>query len=115
MRYAAAPVGLVLVGVAVALLAGGTTAGVAVAMALIGSAAVIAVALAFLAVGRAEDRDRAAGPPPATQDAAGAPEPAAAPKPATEPEPPAARAAEHPRTLGLGPERRYRRPPRRPG
>jgi len=94
MRSAAAPGGLALVGAAVALLAGGSTAGVAVAMALIGCAAVVAVALVFLAVGRAEDRDRAQASPA--------------------PEDPPPRAPEHPRTLGLGPDRRPQRPPRRP-
>ena len=96
---AALPVALLVAGILVVLLAGDSTAGVAVAMTLIGCAAVVAVALAFLAVGRAEDRDRAQ----------------AAAAPAAEPEPPPApQEAEHPRTLGLGPERRYKRPPRRP-
>ena len=98
---AAVPVALLVAGILVLLLAGDSTAGVAAAMTLIGSAAVVAVALAFLAVGRAEDRDRAEHP--------------AGPAPEPEPEEPEAPEAEHhPRTLGLGPERRYKRPPRRP-
>jgi hypothetical protein len=70
-----------------------------VAIALIGCAAVGAVSLAFFAIGEAEDRDRAKASgrrPPEPEE----------PPPAEDP---------HPRTLGLGPERRHGRPPRRPG
>jgi outer membrane biosynthesis protein TonB len=107
IAQAALPVALLVAGILVAVLAGDSTAGVAAAMALIGSAAVVAVALAFLAVGRAEDRDRAQEP----AASAAPPEPKRPPAPERPPVPPE---AEHPRTLGLGPERRYKRPPRRP-
>jgi hypothetical protein len=84
---------------------GASTTTMALGIALIGCAAVGAVSLAFLAVGQAEDRERA--------EAAAAREPKRDPKPAQAPRP-----AEDPhprRTLGLGPDRRRQRPPRRPG
>ena len=102
-RIGIALVALAAVGAIVALAAGDSTVATAVAIVLIGSAAVGAVSLAFLAVGRAEDRDRAeaaaraAEREPGTESANGAP-----------PKDP------HPRTLGLGPDRRRPRPPRRP-
>ena len=82
---------------------GESTTAMALGIALIGCAAVGGVSLAFLAVGQAEDRERA--------EAAEAREPKRDPKPAPRPsEDP------HPRrTLGLGPDRRRQRPPRRPG
>ena len=58
MKQAAAPAGLALAGAVVLLVWGGTTAGIAVAMSLIGVACVIAVSLVFLAIGRAEDKER---------------------------------------------------------
>ena len=58
MKQAAAPAGLALAGVVVLLVWGGTTAGIAVAIVLIGVACVIAVSLVFLAIGRAEDKER---------------------------------------------------------
>jgi len=79
---------------------GGSTTATALGIALIGCAAVGAVSLAFLAVGEAEDRERA------ETAAAREPKPAAPPGPPEDP---------HPRTLGLGPDRRHRPPPRRPG
>ena len=60
LRQAAAPVGLILVGVVVLLLTHSSTAGIAAATMLIGTACVIAVSLVFLAVGRSEDAERAA-------------------------------------------------------
>ena len=87
-----------LVGAVVAVVAGDSTAGTAVSIALIGCAAVGAVSLAFLAVGRAEDRER---------------EEAAA-RPQAQPGSPAPEDPHPPRTLGLGPDRQSRRPPRRP-
>ena len=94
-RWAILLIVLAAVGAIVALAAGDSTVATALAIALIGCAAVGAVSLAFFAIGEAEDREREASRPP---------EP--------EPEPPPA--DPHPRTLGLGPERRARRPPRRP-
>jgi uncharacterized membrane protein YuzA (DUF378 family) len=58
MRPAAIPAVLVIAGVVVAVLAGGSTAGTAVAVTLVGIAAVVAVSLVFYAVGRSEDRER---------------------------------------------------------
>jgi hypothetical protein len=100
-RIGIALVALAAVGAVVALVSGDSTAATAVAIVLIGSAAVGAVSLAFLAVGRAEDRDRAE---------------AAARAAEREPGPEATNGSEepHPRTLGLGPGRRRPRPPRRP-
>jgi hypothetical protein len=63
LRQAVAPVGLILVGVVVLLVTHASTAGTAAGMMLIGSACVIAVSLVFLAIGRAEDADRAASLP----------------------------------------------------
>jgi NhaP-type Na+/H+ or K+/H+ antiporter len=94
---------LAAIGAVVAVVAGDSTAANVVSIVLIGSAAVGAVSLAFLAIGRAEDRDRqeaeqrAAEREPGGQSENGKP-----------PEDP------HPRTLGLGPDRRRPRPPRRP-
>ena len=102
-RSVAALVALAAVGAVVALAAGDSTAATAVAIALIGFAAVGAVSLAFLAIGRAEDRDR---------------EEAAARREGREPGPESGNGTPpeepHPRTLGLGPDRRRPRPPRRP-
>ena len=80
---------------------GESTTAMALGIALIGCAAVGAVSLAFYAVGQAEDRERA--------EAAKAPgpDPGPAKRPPEDPHPP--------RTLGLGPDRRRQRPPRRPG
>jgi hypothetical protein len=67
LRQAAGPVGLTLAGIAVLLITHASTAGTAAGMMLIGTACVIAVSLVFLAVGRAEDAERAASrpaPPP---------------------------------------------------
>jgi len=94
---------LAAIGAVVAVVAGDSTAANVVSIVLIGSAAVGAVSLAFLAIGRAEDRDRqeaeqrAAEREPGGQSENGKP-----------PEDP------HPRTLGLGPDRRRPKPPRRP-
>jgi hypothetical protein len=76
----------------VAFAASDSTVATAIAIVLIGCAAVGAVSLAFYAIGEAEDRERATSEAPRE-------------------EPPA---DPHPRTLGLGPERRSQRPPRRP-
>src|SRR3954447_11815816 len=70
---------LVLVLAGAALLVVGGTAATAVAMSLLGFAAVIWVSLAFFAVGRSEDRDRAARTAPAVPDPE--PEPERAPHP----------------------------------
>jgi hypothetical protein len=64
LRQAAAPVGLILVGVVVLLLTHSSTVGIAAATMLIGTACVVAVSLVFLAVGRSEDAERAASAPP---------------------------------------------------
>jgi uncharacterized membrane protein len=80
------------VGSVVAFAAGDSTVATAIAIVLIGCAAVGAVSLAFYAIGEAEDRERAESE--AERD-----------EPPPDP---------HPRTLGLGPERRSQRPPRRP-
>jgi hypothetical protein len=63
LRQAAAPVGLILVGVAVLLLTHSSTVGIAAATMLIGTACVVAVSLVFLAVGRSEDAERASRQP----------------------------------------------------
>ncbi len=97
-RLGAALVVVAAVGATVAFAAGDSTVATVVAIVLIGSAGVGAVSLAFLAVGRAEDRERA--------EAAAARPPEAGSGPPEDP---------HPRTLGLGPDRRHSRPPRRPG
>ena len=95
LRQAAIPVGLLIVGIVVLVVGGGSTGTQAAAFALIGIACVVAVSLTFLAIGRSEDEARAA------EEAARRP---------PEPEPPPS-----------GPEheeaRRRRRPlpPRRPG
>lgn len=91
-RWAILLIAVAAVGSVVAFAAGDSTVAVALAIVLIGCAAVGAVSLAFFAIGEAEDRERAAAEPP--------------PPP---PEPP-----HPPRTLGLGGDRRARRPPRRP-
>jgi hypothetical protein len=64
LRQAAAPVGLIIVGVVVLLLTHSSTAGIAAATMLIGTGCVVAVSLVFLAVGRSEDAERAARQPP---------------------------------------------------
>ena len=91
-RWAVLLIVVAAIGAVVALVAGDSTVATAVAIALIGCAAVGAVSLAFFAIGEAEDRER--------EESAPRPEP-----PEEDP---------HPRTLGLGPERRAQRPPRRP-
>ena len=96
-RWALVLIGLAAIGSVVAFAASDSTVATAVAIVLIGLAAVGAVSLAFYAIGEAEDREREA------EDAARAPKPD--PGPPKDP---------HPRTLGLGPERRAQRPPRRP-
>jgi hypothetical protein len=58
MRQAAIPAALLVVGIVVLIAGGGSTATQAAAFALIGVACVVAVSLTFLAVGRAEDRER---------------------------------------------------------
>ena len=99
----AALIALAAVGGILALAAGDSTALTAIAIALIGLAAVGAVSMMFWAIGRAEDRDREEaaarreGRDPGPESGNG--------KPPEEP---------HPRTLGLGPDRRRPRPPRRP-
>jgi hypothetical protein len=95
LRQAAAPVGLVVAGVVLLIAGGDSVAAQAAAFALIGVACVVAVSLTFLAVGRAEDAERAAS---------------AAPPP--EPEPPelAPGHGERPAV-----KRRRPLPPRRPG
>ena len=102
-RWVAALVVLAAVGAIIAFAAGDSTAANAVAIVLIGCAAVGAVSLAFLAIGQAEDRDRAEADARRAERERG-PE-AANGKPPEDP---------HPRSLGLGPERRRPRPPRRP-
>lgn len=98
LRQAAIPVGLLIVGIVVLVVGGGSTGTQAAAFALIGIACVVAVSLTFLAIGRSEDEARAA------EEAARRP---------PEPEPP--------QSGPPGPEheeaRRRRRPlpPRRPG
>jgi hypothetical protein len=79
-RLAAVPVALALTGAVVVVLWSGSTAMIAAAVVLMGSAAVIALSLVFLAIGRSEDRDRAA------EEAARRPR---APEPEPEPEHPA--------------------------
>jgi hypothetical protein len=69
LRQAAAPVGLLVIGIVVLIAGGGSTATEAVAFALVGIACVVALSLVFLAVGRSEDEERAAAaaalkPPP---------------------------------------------------
>ena len=69
LRQAAAPVGLLVIGIVVLIAGGGSTATEAIAFALIGIACVVALSLVFLAVGRSEDAERAAAaaarePPP---------------------------------------------------
>jgi uncharacterized membrane protein YuzA (DUF378 family) len=60
LRQAAIPVGLLVVGIVVLVIGGGSTGTQAAAFALIGVACVVAVSLAFLAIGRSEDEARAA-------------------------------------------------------
>ena len=100
----AALVLLAAAGAVVALVAGDSTAASAVSIVLIGCAAVGAVSLMFLAIGRAEDRDRAEAEARAAEREGRAPGIENG-KPPEEP---------HPRTRGLGPDRRRPRPPRRP-
>jgi hypothetical protein len=102
-RIGIALVAFAAAGAIVALAAGDSTAGTVVAIVLIGCAAVGAVSLAFFAVGRAEDRDRAAATARREEREPGPEAPNGSP-----PEDP------HPRSLGLGPDRRRPRPPRRP-
>ena len=94
---------LAAVGAVVLIAAGDSTAATVVAIVLIGSAAVGAVSLAFYAIGQAEDRDRAEAERLAAER-----EPDAQSSNGKPPEDP------HPRTLGLGPDRRRPKPPRRP-
>ena len=94
---------LAAVGAVVLIAAGDSTAATGVAIVLIGCAAVGAVSLAFYAVGQAEDRDRAEAERLAAER-----EPGAQSENGKPPEDP------HPRTLGLGPDRRRPKPPRRP-
>ena len=91
------------VGAVVAVAAGDSTAATVVAIVLIGCAAVGAVSLAFLAIGRAEERDREEAEQRAAER-----EPEGQSKNGKPPDDP------HPRTLGLGPDRRRPKPPRRP-
>lgn len=60
MRQAAVPAALALAGAVVLVVTGSSTAGVVAATMLMGTAAVIAISLVFYAVGRSEDRERAA-------------------------------------------------------
>jgi hypothetical protein len=103
-RGVAALVLLAVAGVVVALAGGDSTAANAVSIVLIGCAAVGAVSLMFLAIGRAEDRDRAEAEARLAEREGRAPGIENG-KPPEDP---------HPRTLGLGPDRRRPRPPRRP-
>jgi uncharacterized membrane protein YuzA (DUF378 family) len=98
-RWAILLIAVAAIGAIVALAFGDSTVATALAIVLIGCAAVGAVSLAFYAIGEAEDRDRAEAEAEAqrSKEANGQP-----------PEDP------HPRSLGLGPERRAQRPPRRP-
>jgi uncharacterized membrane protein YuzA (DUF378 family) len=96
-RWAILLIAVAAIGAIVALAFGDSTVATAVAIALIGLAAVGAVSLAFYAIGEAEDRDRAEEEAQRRQETNGEP-----------PKDP------HPRSLGLGPERRSQRPPRRP-
>ena len=96
-RWAILLIAVAAIGAIVLLAAGDSTVATALAIVLIGCAAVGAVSLAFYAIGEAEDRDRAEEEARRRAESDGAP-----------PEDP------HPRTLGLGPERRSQRPPRRP-
>ena len=96
-RWAILLIAVAAIGALVLLAFGDSTVATALAIVLIGSAAVGAVSLAFYAIGEAEDRDRAEEEARRRGDTDGRP-----------PEDP------HPRTLGLGPERRAQRPPRRP-
>lgn len=96
-RWAILLIAVAAIGAIVALAFGDSTVATALAIVLIGCAAVGAVSLAFYAIGEAEDRDRA--------------EAEAQRKPESNGQPPK---DPHPRTLGLGPERRSQRPPRRP-
>jgi hypothetical protein len=110
VRLAAVPVALALAGAAVVLFGGGSTAATAVGVALLGFAGVAAMALVFYAVGRAEDRDRAAAEfarRAAARAAAGAPEPPT--------EPHAHHAPPAPPHGDVARARRRPRPPRRPG
>jgi hypothetical protein len=94
LRQAAAPLGLVVAGVLLLIVGGDSVAAQAAAFALIGVACVVAVSLTFLAIGRAEDAERAAAAKP--------PEPEPEHSPPPHEERPAAK-------------RRRPRPPRRPG
>jgi hypothetical protein len=113
--FAAALIALAAIGSVVAFAAAGdSTVGTALAIVLIGCAAVGAVSLAFLAIGEAEDRERAE----AEAARGAAPGREASPGRDASPPPHAGGGPDHherPRTLGLGPDRRARRPPRRPG
>jgi hypothetical protein len=96
-RWAVLLIAVAAIGAILAFAFGDSTVATALAIVLIGCAAVGAVSLAFYAIGEAEDRDRAEAEAQRRAD-----EP---PEPPKDP---------HPRTLGLGPERRAQRPPRRP-
>jgi hypothetical protein len=110
MKLAAgALIALAVVGAAIAIASADSTVGTAAAIALVGCAAVGGVALAFFAVGESEDRDRVDSGAPAEPGPQPQPKPKPKPEGATPPRDP-----HPPRTLGLGPDRRSRRPPRRP-
>jgi uncharacterized membrane protein len=98
-RWAVLLIAVAAIGAILALAFGDSNVATALAIVLIGCAAVGAVSLAFFAIGEAEERDRAEA------------EAAAERRSQTNGEPPT---DPHPRTLGLGPERRAQRPPRRP-
>jgi uncharacterized membrane protein YuzA (DUF378 family) len=96
-RWAILLIAVAAIGAIVALAFGDSTVATALAIVLIGCAAVGAVSLAFYAIGEAEDRERAEAEAQRKPESNG--------KPPKDP---------HPRSLGLGPERRAQRPPRRP-
>jgi hypothetical protein len=95
LRQAAAPLGLLVAGVVLLIAGGGSIATQAAAFALIGVACVVAVSLTFLAIGRAEDAERAAAAKPPEPEPESPPPPHDEGRPAT--------------------KRRRPLPPRRPG
>jgi hypothetical protein len=97
LRQAAAPVVLLVAGIVALIVGGDSVAAQAAAFALIGIACVVAVSLTFLAIGRSEDAERAAGAQP----------------PAPEPEPEAPKPPPHEQRPAI--KRRRPLPPRRPG
>jgi hypothetical protein len=109
VRKAAVPVGLALAGAAVAVF-GGSTAATAVGVALLGFAGVAAMALVFYAIGRTEDRERAAAEFARRAAAREAAEAETQADPAAPREPPEVLHAGD-----LARMRRRPRPPRRPG